>query len=56
MKLTKEAIYKAEHDLIGEALSYICEYETAEPQVNAAFYAAGMRDMVHEIIHEILTP
>lgn len=48
--MTKEQIYKAEHDLLKETLSLMWEYEKPEDKIAVGYYACGIHDMTCELL------
>ena len=48
--MTKEKVYKAEHDLLTETLSLVWEVEKQEEKVGVCYYAAGIHDMASELL------
>ena len=48
--MTREDIYKAEHDLLKETLSLIWEYETPEEKISVGYYTVGIHDMTCELL------
>lgn len=49
--MTREQIYKAEHDLLKETLSLVWEFEKPEDRIAVGYYAAGIHDMACELLH-----
>lgn len=48
--MTREQIYKAEHDLLKETLSLVWEFEKPEEKIGVCYYAAGIHDMTCELL------
>ena len=48
--MTKEQIYKTEHDLLKETLSLMWEVETAEDKISVGYFACGIHDMTSELL------
>lgn len=48
--MTREQIYKAEHDLLTETLSLIWELEKTEEKTSVGYYACGIHDMASELL------
>lgn len=53
MALTKEDIYKTEHDLLTEILSLVWEVESLEEKANVAYNAAGVHDMATYLLKKL---
>jgi len=48
--MTREDIYKAEHDLLKETLSLVWDFEKPEEKISVGYYAAGIHDMTCELL------
>lgn len=48
--MTKEQIYKTEHDLLKETLPLMWEYEKPEEKIAVGYYACGIHDMACELL------
>lgn len=48
--MTREQIYKAEHDLLKETLSLMWEFEKTEEKISVGYYACGIHDMASELL------
>ena len=53
MALTKEDIYKTEHDLLTEVLSIVWEVESLEEKASVAYNAAGVHDMATDLLRKL---
>lgn len=54
--MPEEKVYKAEHDLLSEALSLVWEYEKPEDKIAVGYYVAGIHDMAHELLRVLDEP
>lgn len=48
--MTKEQIYKTEHDLLKETLPLMWEVEKIEEKIAVGYYACGIHDMTCELL------
>ena len=53
MALTKEDVYKTEHDLLKEILTLVWEVETLEEKASVAYNAAGIHDMATNLLRKL---
>lgn len=53
MALTKEDIYKTEHDLLKEILTLVWEVESLEEKASVAYNAAGVHDMATDLLRKL---
>ena len=53
MALTKEDIYKTEHDLLKEVLTLVWEVESLEEKASVAYNAAGVHDMATDLLRKL---
>lgn len=51
--MTKEQIYKKEHDLLKETLSLMWEFEKPEEKIAVGYYICGISDMTCELLRTL---